>query len=304
MVKKIIAVSLVASLCLLLSGVPTLASPDEAVRNDLPYGSILPYDVGQPVEQHQAANYIVKPGDNLLAIACRFNVDKEALCSANHIGNENVILEGQALTVPGVSAHKVLQGETLSGIANQSGVSLWELADANGISSPDLISVGDTLLVPTTQNNNLQAGDYGNIHWPLKGYTEITSPFGWRVILGHRQFHQGIDIGCPVGTPIESASGGIVSWVGWENPSDHRQGYGYFMTIQDKSKEYVYGHLTPDSNLVHAGDTVHSGQVIAKSGSTGDATGPHLHFGIEVSNEAGGGDRWINPISVLKTPAS
>ncbi|WP_161486115.1 LysM peptidoglycan-binding domain-containing protein [Desulfotomaculum copahuensis] len=297
--KKLVLTVTVIALGLLLSGGPLLASPDEAVREDVPYSENLPSGSGSSVGGHTAAAYTVQPGDCLLSIAGRFNVDQDALCKANRIGDQSLLQPGQLLTIPGAVAYQVAAGETLDGIASQYGVSAQELIGANDIRTPGLITAGETLLIPSGGQNVLPAWDGGGLAWPLPGCGDITSPFGWRQIFGRREFHQGIDIGCPAGTTVDSASAGRVTWAGWENPADRRQGYGYYLVVRDNTKLYYYGHLSPDSNLVKVGDSVQPGQPIAKSGDTGDATGPHLHFGIESLNVAGRGGDWVNPLAAV-----
>lgn len=87
--------------------------------------------------------------------------------------------------------------------------------------------------------------------------------------------HTGIDINCPIGTPIKAAWSGTVQ-TGWDN-----SGFGNFvrLTVPD-GRTVLYGHL--DSFTVVNGTTVTAGQIIAKSGNTGNSTGPHVH--VEVSH--------------------
>ena len=105
----------------------------------------------------------------------------------------------------------------------------------------------------------------------------ISSRFGHRLApLGHRvtEFHRGIDIPTSMGTLIRAPADGTVLACG-----ESASGYGLLMTI-DHGYGLVtrYGHL--DSVLVEAGQTVHRGQTVAKSGNSGRSTGPHLHYEI------------------------
>jgi murein DD-endopeptidase MepM/ murein hydrolase activator NlpD len=114
----------------------------------------------------------------------------------------------------------------------------------------------------------------------------ITSPFGWRSdpITGDPEFHLGIDIGIPEGTPVFSTMDGTVYFAGYDG------GYGYCVIIvsQDKTTGYWYAtryaHLS--SILVSRGDTITRGQQIALSGNTGYSTGPHLHYEVHASNKS------------------
>jgi murein DD-endopeptidase MepM/ murein hydrolase activator NlpD len=103
----------------------------------------------------------------------------------------------------------------------------------------------------------------------------ISSPFGWRIdpFTGRQEFHEGIDFAAPMGTPIHAVAAGIITWAG------PRDGYGNLVQI-DHGDGYStrYGHAS--KILVHVGETVQRGDVIALVGSTGRSTGPHVHFEV------------------------
>ncbi len=103
----------------------------------------------------------------------------------------------------------------------------------------------------------------------------ISSPFGWRIdpFTGRDELHEGIDFAAPMGTPIHAVAAGIVTWAG------PRGGYGNMVQI-DHGNGYStrYGHAS--KILVHVGETVQRGDVIALVGSTGWSTGPHVHFEV------------------------
>jgi murein DD-endopeptidase MepM/ murein hydrolase activator NlpD len=125
------------------------------------------------------------------------------------------------------------------------------------------------------------AGRYpGSMAWPTPGYTRITSPFGWRMhpILHVNKFHSGVDIGAPSGATIVAAGDGTVI------SAAYNSGYGN-MTMIDHGNGLVsvYGHQS--RMLVSKGQHVTKGQKIGLVGSTGMATGPHLHFEIRVNGE-------------------
>lgn len=134
--------------------------------------------------------------------------------------------------------------------------------------------------------------------WPVPGYQSISSYFGWRIrFTGEKQFHKGIDIPAPEGTPVVSVSGGVVTFVGWENPNDPGQGYGLYVTVLDGQHLYLYAHLSRTD--VVKGQTVRPGQQVGAVGNTGSSTGPHLHFGVQ---DLGGGN-WIDPLLVVSPGA-
>ena len=105
--------------------------------------------------------------------------------------------------------------------------------------------------------------------WPTSG--TVTSGFGYR----WGRMHEGLDIGAPSGTPIYAATSGVVSYAGVMG------GYGNFVMIDHGGGvTTAYAHQT--TILVSSGTTVSAGQQIGTVGSTGNSTGPHLHFEVRV----------------------
>lgn len=109
--------------------------------------------------------------------------------------------------------------------------------------------------------------------WPVQGY--ITSGFGWRrsPFGGGSEFHEGIDIAAPYGTPIVATGAGTVIFSGW------RDGFGNTVIV-----DHGFGFRTQynhnQRNAVTAGTQVKRGQVIAYLGNTGRSTGPHVHYEV------------------------
>jgi murein DD-endopeptidase MepM/ murein hydrolase activator NlpD len=118
--------------------------------------------------------------------------------------------------------------------------------------------------------------------WPVPG--RITSPFGSRVnpISGRAEFHRGIDLSVPEGTPILATANGIVSFPGWTDSGGNvivvEHGHGY---------STYYAHNK--TNAVEIGQRVKRGEVIGYAGATGHATGSHVHY--EIWRD----DRAVNP---------
>lgn len=102
----------------------------------------------------------------------------------------------------------------------------------------------------------------------------ISSRFGWR----HNRPHQGTDFAAPMGADIRAVESGKITYAGWNGG-----GYGNLVTIDHgNSMKSRYAHCS--KILVRTAQTVEKGQVIAKVGSTGRSTGPHLHFEVLVNN--------------------
>jgi murein DD-endopeptidase MepM/ murein hydrolase activator NlpD len=118
----------------------------------------------------------------------------------------------------------------------------------------------------------------GLFSWPVTG--TITSPFGWRSnpFGGAPEFHQGLDIAAPTGTTVTAAASGTVIMAQWYG------GYGNYILI-DHGGGYStgYGHLS--AIYVSDGQKVERGQAIGAVGSTGESTGPHLHFEVRIDGK-------------------
>jgi len=109
---------------------------------------------------------------------------------------------------------------------------------------------------------------------PVDG-ARISSGFGSRFhpILGYTRMHKGVDFAVPIGTPVMAAGAGTIQFMGWG------RGYGNFIKL-DNGNGYAtgYGHLSRFAPGMRRGARVRQGQIIAYSGMTGMATGPHLHY--------------------------
>ncbi len=124
-----------------------------------------------------------------------------------------------------------------------------------------------------TQNRG-PVGGSGSMMWPTDS-REITSEFGWRIhpIYGRQRYHSGLDIGVDYGDPVRAADGGRIINSGWI------QGYGYTIIIDHGNDiSTLYGHNS--QLVVSEGQYVRKGQTVALGGSSGDSTGPHVHFEV------------------------
>ena len=118
----------------------------------------------------------------------------------------------------------------------------------------------------------------GTYIWPLPGYSP-GSAYGWRIhpIWGDMRFHAGEDIGAPSGTPILAADSGIATVI-----PNNGNGYGNYIIINHGGgRTTLYAHMS--AFAVSNGQSVTQGQTIGYVGSTGNSTGPHLHFEVRVN---------------------
>jgi murein DD-endopeptidase MepM/ murein hydrolase activator NlpD len=186
-------------------------------------------------------------------------------------------LTGRLTVKEGYRYHMLEEGETLYRISIMYGTTVEELIAVNNISDYTDIPAGTMLKIPGAVVSS-------GLVWPLPG--KISSGFGRR---GGR-YHWGIDIPAPNGTPIRAAADGLVliSTDGMRGFS----GYGRIVVIEHGGGiSTLYAHNS--RNDVKPGTCVRAGETIAEVGSTGNATGSHLHF--EVRNDG----KPVNPLNYL-----
>ena len=144
----------------------------------------------------------------------------------------------------------------------------------------------------------LEAGIVEGFYSPFPNMAwRISSPYGWRnnpFGSGPREFHAGIDIPQPVGTPIRAVAGGTVILADFSGSAGIwiRIDHGYIPGFGNVISEYMHN----SRNLVSVGQWVDAGQVIAEVGSTGRSTGAHLHLGILINGTRD------NPVAFIGAP--
>ena len=202
--------------------------------------------------------------------------------------------------------HIVKPGENLYRIGKAYDVSHEELARINGIKNADQIRAGQRIFIPgvnrqlpvevITPAQSIPAvmktpepPSEDVFLWPVNG--RINSGFGPR----GSSFHDGVDIGAPEGAPVHAIDRGEVIY------SDQLRGYGNIVIVRHGGNLIsVYAHN--QVNLVREGQGVERGQIVARVGSTGRVTGPHLHFEIRKNNTAQDPLRFLPQLCCL--PAS
>lgn len=214
----------------------------------------------------------VRPGQTVYRIARTYGVDVNKLMRLNRIDDPTRIQPGDLLFVPGADrprevptsvgaddppptrSAKARSRTDADRLRSRSGAETARLRDAAPASAARPAPAGGGKNTPPA------------LRWPVEG--SISDPFGKR----SGRVHDGIDISAPRGTEIRAAADGRVIY-----SDDELSGYGNLVIIRHEGCwATVYAHN--EVNLVNKGDFVAQGQVIAKVGSTGRASGPHLHF--------------------------
>ena len=119
---------------------------------------------------------------------------------------------------------------------------------------------------------------------------EVTNPYGWQEhpVTKQKSLHSGVDLAADYGTNVLAVADGTVLDCSYD------AAYGYILTLEhENGVQTQYAHLS--EFLVEPGDTVQQGQIIAKTGGSGWATGPHLHLGVLIDGEA------VDPLEALKS---
>ncbi len=183
---------------------------------------------------------------------------------------------------------------TPSGAENSSGVSAQTIQGALNYTA---VPPQNLAIKPLTGANPLKWILNGGerMIFPLVNPVDITSIFGWRVhpITGEWRFHSGTDLGAPMGTPVLAAYSGKVS------VAEFLGGYGLSILLDHNQgkQETRYAHLS--EVFVKPGQWVQQGTVIGLVGSTGNSTGPHLHF--EALQSTPEGMVAVDPTAELQT---
>lgn len=268
-----------------------------------------------PEPEPAYVTYIVQQGDTAASIAARHGLQLESLLWNNPElrTDPNFLYVGEELTIPSRDGilYTVKLGDTLLDIADvyQADVENIVGLSGNQLGDADSVLDGAVLLLPgavpppppppamtpepffaAAAPDEGYGGDsaaaagavYSGFMWPVGG--SLNDYFG--APRGGGAYHSGIDIGADSGTPIAAAAGGQVVL------ASSGYGYGNYVIVRhDNGYETLYAHLT--EIWVVQGQWVAQGEAVGTVGSTGWATGPHLHFEVRV------GGACVDPLSYL-----
>ncbi len=252
--------------------------------------------------------YKVKSGDTLGVIAHRYGVSMMTLWWANKLDSKDDLHVGQVLRIPPVSGLVVTvkDTDTLDSLATKYDVKPARIVDLNGLEGTTLV-VGQVLVVPgakgapiptpkptpkpqVKQSSGGSSGSRpavqytgGQLRWPVVGGNNYISQYA-------HAGHMALDIAADYGAPVVAATGGRVVFAGWKN-----NGGGWQVWISHGGGMYTtYNHMSGVS--VGNGQSVGRGQRVGRLGSSGWATGPHLHFEVWLGGMPWAGGYQVNPL--------
>lgn len=271
--------------------------------------------------RYEVVTYTVEFGDSMFGIANQFDITPETLLWANEDllrGRPDILAPGMVLNVPPTNGvyYQWQAGDTLESVAraysvNTDAILEWPGNPIADLSNPE-IPAGSWVMIPGgvgeftqfvfpdlvsgsgqgVSNNVLGPGACSGPFAAGNGSGTFSWPSPLRTVVGNDYWdgHRALDIATGEGIGIYAADSGTVLFSGWANG-----GYGY-MVFLDHGNGYstLYAHLSQAT--APCGRQVSKGEVIGYGGSTGNSTGPHLHF--EVRFQGG----FLNPWQVLPPP--
>src|SRR6266436_435527 len=234
--------------------------------------------VSKPVAAAPAV-HIVNPGDTLLSVARRNHVSLSELARANSLESNAKLRLGMKLTVPGAkttAAAPAAQPATVA-VAAQPVAAVaapaTKMAAAGGPPQSARLAQATAALedaaVATPVKATEATGALPTFRWPVRG--KVITTYGAKT---NGKSNDGINLAVPEGTPVKAAEDGVVAYSGNE-----LKGYGNLVLVRH-SNGYVTAYAHASEILVKRGDPIKRGQVIAKSGQSGEVGSPQLHFEI------------------------
>lgn len=264
-----------------------------------------PFTIIPDRPRNEVIQYTAVQGDTIYTIADRYKLKPETIAWSNPRSYIEVLHPGDPINVPPVDGVyiQVVGSKTIAELAK-----FYKVDDPNividseynnlfGVSPDTILPNGTWLFIPGGQGEDITwnpgvtvdtsggktqgfvtqfaPGQAGSCpQEPNPGGTVWTDPLpGSTFVRGFSSIHSGVDLAAPTGTAVRAANGGVVIYAGWNT-----WGYGNTIVLAHGPFLTLYGHLSAIN--VRCGQMVSSGSVIGAVGTTGNSTGPHLHFEI------------------------
>jgi murein DD-endopeptidase MepM/ murein hydrolase activator NlpD len=238
--------------------------------------------VSKPVAMASAAPsvHVVNHGDTLMSIARRNHIPVTELAKANNLEPSTKLRLGMKLTVPGAKtaaaapvAQPVAVATVQPAVAPLPPATKMAAATAGPPQTAHLAQattkLEDAAAAETPVKASEATGALPTFRWPVRG--KVITAYGAKA---NGKANDGINLAVPEGTPVKAAEDGVVAYSGNE-----LKGYGNLVLVRH-SNGYVTAYAHASELLVKRGDTIKRGQVIAKSGQSGEVGSPQLHFEI------------------------
>jgi murein DD-endopeptidase MepM/ murein hydrolase activator NlpD len=221
--------------------------------------------------------HVVNPGDTLASIARHNHVSVAELAKANNLDATAKLRLGTKLTVPGVKTAAVAPAAiapvaVVQPLAVTTAPATKMAAAAVPAQSARLAQATPTPEEPAAEapvKASEATGALPTFRWPVRG--KVITTYGAKT---NGKSNDGINLAVPEGTPVKAAEDGVVAYSGNE-----LKGYGNLILVRH-ANGYVTAYAHASELLVKRGDTIKRGQVIAKSGQSGEVGSPQLHFEI------------------------
>jgi murein DD-endopeptidase MepM/ murein hydrolase activator NlpD len=225
--------------------------------------------------------HIVNRGDTLMSIARRNHVPVAELAKANNLDQSAKLSLGMKLTVPGSkSAAAAPVAQPIAAAPAQPAAPVaapaTKMAAAGGPPQSARLASATTNVTeekPVVEQASIKpseaTGALPTFRWPVRG--KVITSYGAKT---NGKSNDGINLAVPEGTPVKAAEDGVVAYSGNE-----LKGYGNLVLVRH-SNGYVTAYAHASELLVKRGDTIKRGQIIAKSGQSGEVGSPQLHFEI------------------------
>jgi murein DD-endopeptidase MepM/ murein hydrolase activator NlpD len=223
--------------------------------------------------------HVVNRGDTLLSIAHRNHVPVAELAKANGIDSKAKLKLGQKITVPGAKSAatpvaaqpQVAAGQpaAVAAPATKVAAAAAEPASKEKARLAQATTTPEAAVVEAPVKTAEATGALPTFRWPVRG--RVVTGYGAKT---NGKSNDGINVAVPEGTPVKAAEDGVVAYSGNE-----LKGYGNLILVRH-SNGYVTAYAHASELLVKRGETIKRGQIIAKSGQSGEVGSPQLHFEI------------------------
>ena len=236
--------------------------------------------------------YTPREGEDIFHLAARCNIPYSALASLNRINHPSMLETGKTILLPTVWG-VFIPGDPESDLERLMASSRLSLTESESAALTINYATGNPGVifhfVPGEDFNPTERAFFLNsgFSFPLRSY-RLTSGFGMRTnpVTGNYRMHQGVDLAAPEGTEVYAAGNGTVTEVG-NDPV-----YGNYVIIKHNNNwASLYGHLRKTNTALHS--KVKSGSLIGRVGTTGQSTGPHLHFELRQNGKAQDPDKYL-----------